>query len=74
MPKWKKGAKEFTVSVNYNESRGYQSTIPKPIMDALGAPESVTFVINGNQVKLVPSVSDSTNMKLRIENPNKRRK
>ena len=52
MPKWKKDAKEFTVSINYNESRGYQSSIPKPIMEALGDPETLTFMINGNSVKI----------------------
>lgn len=52
MPKWKKDAKEFTVSVNFNESRGYQSSIPKPIMDALGDPKNITFLINGNNVKI----------------------
>ncbi len=36
MPKWKKDAIEFTVSINYNENRGYQSLISKPIIDALG--------------------------------------
>ena len=36
MPKWKKDAIEFTVSINYNESRVYQSLISKPIIDALG--------------------------------------
>ena len=54
MPKWKVDAKEFTVSVNYNESRGFQSSIPKPIMDILGDPEKVTFVIDGKDVKIIP--------------------
>lgn len=59
MPKWKKDATEFTVSVNFNEDRGYQSSIPKPIMDALGDPSKVTFVINGKTVKIVPSTKES---------------
>jgi hypothetical protein len=52
LPKWKKDAKEFTVSVNFNKDRGYQSSIPKPIIDALGEPERVTFVIDGKEVKI----------------------
>lgn len=52
LPKWKKDAKEFTVGINFNESRGYQSSIPKPIMDALGEPETIKFEINGNSVKI----------------------
>ena len=55
LPKWKKDAKEFTVSVNYNEDRGYQSSIPKPIMDALGEPDRVTFVISGDTVTISPA-------------------
>jgi len=35
MPKWKQNATEFTVSVNYNENRGFQSSIPKPVTDFL---------------------------------------
>lgn len=57
LPKWKKDAKEFTVSVNYNESRGYQSSIPKPIIDVLGEPDSITFVVNGDTVRLKPNVN-----------------
>ena len=53
MPKWKKGATEFTVSVNHNDVRGYQSSIPKPIMEVLGEPESITFVIKGSKKKIV---------------------
>ncbi len=55
MPKWKKGAKEFTVSINYNDMRGYQSSIPKPIIDILGDPKKITFVINGKNVSLMPA-------------------
>lgn len=76
MPKWKKNAKEFTVSVNYNDSRGYQSSIPKPIMDMLGQPDTIKFVIHGNNVNVVPSVSTNTNThkNIRIETSNKKRK
>jgi hypothetical protein len=45
MPKWKKDAKEFVVGVNYVDDRGYSSSIPKPIMDRLGNPDSLKFVI-----------------------------
>ena len=45
MPKWKKDANEFTVSVNHNETRGYQSSIPKPVMETLGNPDRITFVV-----------------------------
>ena len=64
MPKWKKDAKEFTVSVNYNDSRGYQSSIPKPIIEALGDPKSITFTISGNTVKII---SDKTKSKEKVK-------
>ena len=54
MPKWKKDTKEFEVGVNYVEKRGYSSTIPKPIIEILGNPDSIKFVINeGNKVELL---------------------
>ncbi|MCJ8306702.1 MAG: hypothetical protein HRU07_06595 [Nitrosopumilus sp.] len=57
MPKWKKDAKEFTVSVNYNESRGYQSSIPKPVIDILGDPDSITFEIHGNTIRIKSGIT-----------------
>lgn len=63
MPKWKKDAKEFTVSVNYNEARGYQSSIPKPIMEALGQPESITFLVSGDNVKILGDSGKEKNNK-----------
>lgn len=54
MPKWKKNAKEFTVSINFNESRGYQSSIPKPVIELLGDPDKIRFVIDGKKVTIIP--------------------
>jgi hypothetical protein len=45
MPKWKKGADHFTVSVNHNAVHGFQSTIPKPVMEVLGNPDKITFLV-----------------------------
>lgn len=59
MPKWKKDAKEFKVSVNYNENRGFQSSIPKPIMDALGNPDNIKFVIQDKKIKLMSGDEDN---------------
>jgi hypothetical protein len=55
MPKWKKGAKEFTVGINYYDKRGYQSSIPKPVIDALGNPDTIKFVLKGEKVELLKS-------------------
>jgi hypothetical protein len=52
VPKWKKGAKEFTVGINYHDKRGYQSSIPKPIIDALGNPEMIKFIIDGKRIEV----------------------
>jgi hypothetical protein len=52
VPKWKKGETEFTVSVNHNEVRGYQSSIPKPVIEILGEPSVITFVVKGKKVEL----------------------
>ncbi|MFZ0514268.1 MAG: hypothetical protein WAM14_21875 [Candidatus Nitrosopolaris sp.] len=55
MPKWKKDAKGFTVGVNYSDGRGYQSSIPKAVIDKLGKPNTLKFVINDdeNSVQLI---------------------
>jgi len=52
MPKWKEGAKEFTVSVSYHETRGTLTTIPKPVVDHLARPERITFIIRKGKVEV----------------------
>ena len=53
MPKWKKNATEFPVSINYVEKRGYQSSIPKPVIDILGTPSTIKFIVKGRKVEIV---------------------
>jgi hypothetical protein len=50
MPKWKKDQTEFTVSVTYHEHRGYQTYIPRPIMEMLGDPKAIKFIINNRKI------------------------
>ena len=50
MPKWKRGATEYTVGVNICGNRGYQSTIPMPLTDMLGRPERITFHVRGSEI------------------------
>jgi hypothetical protein len=58
MPKWKKDAKEFTVGVNYVENRGASSSIPKPVVEILGNPHSIKYIVNDdNTVQLVSGSS-----------------
>jgi hypothetical protein len=59
MPKWKKDATEFEVGVSYNDVRGAQSSIPKPIWDILGHPETIKFVLKGKKVE-VEAGTDAT--------------
>lgn len=52
MPKWKKNETEFTVGVNYNEVRGYQTSVPKPVAEVLGNPETITYSVKGKKVEV----------------------
>lgn len=61
MPRWKKGSREFTVSVNSHDTRGYQCTIPKPVIEVLGEPERITFMIKGKKVE-IKSAEELENM------------
>lgn len=64
MPKWKKDTKEFEVGVNYVENRGYSSSIPKPIIEILGTPSRIKFVINeGNKVEIVSGKPSKSTIK-----------
>ena len=68
MPKWKKDTKEFEVGVNYVENRGYSSSIPKPIIEMLGNPESIKFVVkDNNEVALVSGKTSLDNKIFRIK-------
>jgi hypothetical protein len=52
MPKWKPGAREFTVSVNFHEVRGYQAVIPRPVAEHLGKPERITYTLRKARVEI----------------------
>lgn len=38
--------------VNYNEVRGDQTSIPKPVAEALGKPEAITYSLKGKRVEV----------------------
>ena len=50
MPKWKKDAKEFTVGISYNDRRGVQTYIPKPIVEFLNEPTTLKFSLKNGKV------------------------
>lgn len=55
MPKWSKDAKEFEVNVHYSDDKGTQVRIPKPILELMGKPDKITFVILGKKIEVKPS-------------------
>ena len=53
MPTWKKGSTEFTVRIILHKSRGYYVvTIPMPVIEALGEPRKIAFVITEKGIQL----------------------
>lgn len=52
VPKWKKDATEFEVSVTKHETRGSQTYLPKPVMDKLGNPDTIKFVVKGKHIEV----------------------
>ena len=54
MTRWKKDETVFDVNVNYHEKRGYQIYVPRPIMDALGDPDMIDFVLKGKKIEVIP--------------------
>jgi hypothetical protein len=60
LPKWKKDATNFTVRVNYHPTRGIQVFLPKPIMELLGNPPSLTFVLKGKRIELKSGEKDNS--------------
>jgi hypothetical protein len=69
--RWKKDAKEFVVGVNFVENRGYSSSIPKPIIEKLGDPNMIKFVVSddNNSIQLVsgmPNVKMSGKVKAKL--------
>ncbi|MDG6986040.1 MAG: hypothetical protein JRM73_04760 [Nitrososphaerota archaeon] len=55
MPKWKKDATEFTVGINYHPTRGAACSVPKPVVEVLGKPSKVTYIVKGKKVELKPA-------------------
>lgn len=70
MPKWKKDTKEFEVGVNYVENRGASSSIPKPIIEMLGKPESIKFIVKENNEVALVSGKSSIDNKIEYVNSN----
>jgi hypothetical protein len=46
MPKWKKDETDYSVNVSYNTEKGSKVNMPIPILEKLGNPEKITFVVD----------------------------
>lgn len=53
MTRWKKDETEFTVSLFVDKSRGSMCVIPKPIVDMLGEPDSLTFKVKNGKICII---------------------
>ena len=54
MSRWKKGEREFQMNVNHNGLGSHLCRIPKPVMELMGNPKTVKFVVKkGNRVTFV---------------------
>lgn len=58
VPKWKKDATKFPVSLSYNSKRGTEAIIPKPVVETLGRPRKITFIVNGKKVSVIGGVPE----------------
>lgn len=57
LPKWKSNATEFSVNITYNSEKGSQIRVPKPILEKIGNPEKLKFVIDKNgKIILEPEI------------------
>lgn len=52
MPKWKKDAKEFSVSLRYDDKAGIALYLPKPVAELLGNPSEIIFVKKGKRLEV----------------------
>ncbi|MBA4719427.1 MAG: hypothetical protein HRO68_10180 [Nitrosopumilus sp.] len=50
MTRWKKDETEFTVSLNLDETRGAICIVPKPVVEKLGNPKRIKFVIQDKNI------------------------
>lgn len=48
--RWKKNATEFRVGLFYDERRGCMMTVPKPVLEEMGRPESVLFTVKRGRI------------------------
>ena len=50
LTRWKKGETEFHVALSFDGASSKRCRIPKPIIDMLGDPNTLKFVIRDNAI------------------------
>jgi len=50
LTRWKKDEKEFDVKLTNDNAGSLICRVPKPIIDLLGSPSSIKFVISGKKI------------------------
>ena len=50
LTRWKKNETEFSVKLSFDGRNSMSCRIPKPILEMLGEPESITFRIKNNRI------------------------
>lgn len=50
MTRWKKDEKKFSVKLTDDSAGSSICRVPKPIVDRLGSPASIKFVISGKKI------------------------
>jgi len=53
LPRWKKDTKEFSVKLTFDGANSKICRVPKPIIDFLGEPENIKFVIRGKGIIVI---------------------
>lgn len=50
MARWRKGLKEYSVSVADRGDKGAQIQLPRPLYEHMGRPSKITFVLEGKRI------------------------
>ncbi len=50
LTRWKKDETEFTVKLSFDGRNSISCRIPKPVLEMLGNPESITFRIKDSKI------------------------
>lgn len=52
MTRWKKDAREFSVSLSNDGADSFVCRVPKPILEMLNNPHKIKFMITGKKIEI----------------------